>query len=137
MGACSSSSTLTPGAPILEVPSGVPPFFAEILMELLKYKSELGGQRNFEGTPEIRRKIKREDFSKSYTDYEYIYLTVLGFACLHGHSEEMVRKNNGKTFDQNPAVQMLERECGMTMHGDRAGANHILRIAAGIFSDHA
>lgn len=32
----------------------------------------------------------------------------------------------------NPGVQMLERICGMTMHGDREGANFLLRSAPGV-----
>jgi len=107
----------------------VPPFFSEMLVELNKLQSQLGGTKNFSCAPKIMQKIKREDFSAAYTDYEYIYLTILGFANLHTNAEEIVRKNNGKVFTQNPGVQLLERSCGMTMHGDREGANNLLRSA--------
>merc|ERR1712176_260178 len=36
----------------------------------------------------------------------------------------------GQVFSKNPGVQMLERVCGMTMHGDRDGANALLRSAS-------
>lgn len=111
-----------------EVP-GTPPFFAEILEELSKRRAELGGLRHFPDRPRLDRKIKAEEFRTSYSDYEYIYLTVLGFAQLHVLLEEIVRRNNGRVFTQNPGVQLLERSCGMTMHGDREGANALLRAA--------
>jgi len=38
-------------------------------------------------------------------------------------------KNNGETFQRNPGVRLLEKLCGMTMHGDREGANALLRSA--------
>mmetsp|Transcript_97730 Transcript_97730/g.170662 ORF Transcript_97730/g.170662 Transcript_97730/m.170662 type:complete len:410 (-) Transcript_97730:23-1252(-) len=108
----------------------VPVFFADILTELAQYERELGGVRNFRGyRPRIEKKVTAEDFRKAYTDYEYIYLTILGFAQLHMHCEEIVKKNNGRKFTDNPGVQLLEQRCGMTMHGDRAGANHLLRSA--------
>lgn len=109
--------------------ASVPPFFAEILRELCKVQADFGGTRNFPGAPQIDHKVQRKEFQSSYTDFEYIYLTVLGLARLHVHCEEIVNKNNGKDFKQNPGVQMLERVCGMTMHGDREGANHLLRSA--------
>lgn len=107
----------------------VPPFFSEMLAELAKCQAQLGGTKNFDGAPRIQHKVQRKDFCSSYTDYEYIYLTILGFARLHVNCEEIVRKNNGKVFTQNPGVQMLEHVCGMTMHGDRDGANNLLRSA--------
>lgn len=85
----------------------VPAFFSEMLVEVAKFQAQLGGTKNFPGAPTITHKVKREDFSSAYTDYEYIYLTILGFAHLHTNCEEIVRKNNGKVFTQNPGVQML------------------------------
>ena len=32
-------------------------------------------------------------------------------------------------FNRNPGTQMLERVCGMTMHGDRPAANSIILSA--------
>jgi len=107
----------------------LPPFFAEIILELSKYKTDLGGLRNFTDHPRVDHKVKAEEFRRAYTDYEYIYLTVLGFAQLHIHAEEIVQLNNGETFTRNPGVQMLERVCGMTMHGNRDGSNVLLRTA--------
>jgi hypothetical protein len=138
-----------PGADVL--PEDIPPMFVEILRELIKERKVLGGVRNFNsGRPQIERKIKRNEFQEAYTDYEYIYLTVLGFAQLHMHCEEIISKNNGRAFNQNPGVQLLESftgaialccdlggtygrclyQPGMTMHGDRDGANGLLRTAA-------
>jgi len=48
---------------------------------------------------------------------------------LHTRKEEIVGKCNGKVYTQNPGTQMLEVVCGMTMHGDRAGAIALLRGA--------
>merc|ERR1719203_1133006 len=45
------------------------------------------------------------------------------------HREEIVQLNNGRKFNQNPGVRMLEHRTGMTMHADREGANHLLRSA--------
>lgn len=113
-----------------EVGLGLPVFFAEILTELVTYQSELGGIKNFRGCwPHIEKKVTAAEFRDSYTDFEYIFLTILGFAQLHMNCEEIVGKNNGKPFQQNVGVQLLEQRCGMTMHGDRAGANHLLRTA--------
>eukprot|EP00438_Fugacium_kawagutii_P009436 Skav202047 [mRNA] locus=scaffold1138:382123:397889:- [translate_table: standard] len=63
----------------------------------------------------------------------YIYMTVLGFAKLHSLVEdgEVTKLNNGENFTRNPGVQLLERACGMTMHGDREGSNALLRSAPG------
>jgi len=108
----------------------VPPFFAEVLDELSKHQHELGGLLNFSNCPHISHKIKQKDFANSYTDYEYIYLTVLGFAALHQHCEEIVRQNNAQNFRQNPGTRMLESLCGMTMHGNREGSNTLLRTAS-------
>mmetsp|Transcript_50305 Transcript_50305/g.79676 ORF Transcript_50305/g.79676 Transcript_50305/m.79676 type:complete len:529 (-) Transcript_50305:177-1763(-) len=113
-----------------DVGAGLPAFFAEILTELAKYERELGGVKNFRGCwPQIEKKVTASEFRDSYTDFEYIFLTILGFAQLHMNCEEIVGKNNGKPFQQNLGVQLLEQRCGMTMHGDRAGANHLLRTA--------
>lgn len=118
--------------PVVPTPADlaeVPPFFAEILVELTKLQGEFGGVTNFRGSPKILQKVRREDFSSSYTDYEYIYLTILGFGILHANCEEIVRKNNGEDHQRNPGVHMLEHLCGMTMHGNREGANNVLRTA--------
>lgn len=104
------------------------PLFREILTDLGKYRDIFGGVRNFAGgRPEIEKKVKARDFKSSYTDYEYIYLTVLGFAQLHLHAHEIAEKNNGQKFNLNPGVQLLEQTTGMTMHADRDGANNMLR----------
>jgi len=107
----------------------VPYAFQEILNELSSMELELGGVRNFTGLPRIERKVKAQDFRTGYTDFEYVYLTILGFARLHVHCEEIVSLNNGRKHTQNPGVQMLESKTGMTMHADREGAAHLLRSA--------
>lgn len=107
----------------------LPPFFAEILLELMNVQGQLGGLQNFSDYPTIDHKVKAKEFQNAYTDYEYIYLTVLGIGRLHMNAEEIVRKNNGENFTKNPGVQMLERISGMTMHGNRDGANALLRNA--------
>lgn len=107
----------------------LPPFFTEILLDLMQHQKALGGLRNWQDYPRIDQKVKAEDFRKAYTDFEYVYLTVLGFARLHMHGQEIVQKSNGKAHHLNPGVQLLEITCGMTMHGDRPGAQALLRSA--------
>jgi len=107
----------------------LPEAFEEILVALRPFCDELGGVSNFEGSPSIKQKVRAEDFRSSYSDYEYVYLTVLGLAKLSVYGEEIVRQNNGRKHTHNPAVQMLERKTGMTMHGDRQGANSVLESA--------
>jgi len=119
---CGASSTVLPPEY-----RELPVFFVEILVALLEYEALFGGLRNFSSYPRIDHKVKREEFSQSYTDFEYIYLTIAGFAQLHVHCEDIVRKNNGQPFTKNPGVQMLESVAGMTMHGERPGANALLR----------
>ena len=107
----------------------VPLFFSEIISELDQRKAQFGGMRNFPRKPIISRKVKADELRTRYTDFEYIYLTVLGFAWLHMNLEEVIRKNNGRPFKHNPGVQLLETHSGMTMHADRPGANALLRAA--------
>jgi len=106
----------------------LPPFFVDIFVELLTHKSTLGDSSRHH-LDFITHKITMEEFNSSFTNYEYIFLTVLGFAKLHLNLEEITTKNNSKEFRQNPGVQMLESVCGMTMHGERDGANALLRNA--------
>eukprot|EP00927_Polykrikos_kofoidii_P070707 TRINITY_DN67107_c0_g1_i1.p1 TRINITY_DN67107_c0_g1~~TRINITY_DN67107_c0_g1_i1.p1 ORF type:complete len:535 (-),score=75.07 TRINITY_DN67107_c0_g1_i1:320-1924(-) len=108
----------------------LPPFFSDIITELDRHKEELGGSTYFKACkPFVERKVKRRDLANSYSDYEYIYLTVLGFANMHRHRDELLRRNNGRNFARNPGVQMLERVSGFTMHAERQGANHVLMTA--------
>jgi len=77
-------------------------------------------------------KVTATEFQNKYSDFEYIYLTVIGFGKLHLYGHEIVEKNNGQSFMTNPGAQMLEHICGMTMHADRAGANFLLRSAPAV-----
>ncbi|CAK0857731.1 unnamed protein product, partial [Prorocentrum cordatum] len=100
----------------------------------LARERQLGGRKRFPkhaGPPRLEDKVKREEFLESYTDFEYIFLTVVGFARLHEQLEAIASQMNGQNFTKNPGVQMLERVCGMTMHGDRSGAQATLRQAPG------
>ncbi|CAE8609278.1 unnamed protein product [Polarella glacialis] len=107
----------------------IPVFFEEILSELEQYQKQLGGLHHFKTKPHIERKVKKEEFTSAYSDYEYVYLTVLALAHLHVHSTEIILKNNGEIFTRNPGVQLLERVTGLTMHANRDGADNILRTA--------
>lgn len=109
--------------------TGVPFFFAEILSEVESHQKALGGLKHFKGSPFIDHKVTRKELAESHTDYEYIYLTILGLAKLHLQCEEIVRKNNGQSFNRNPGVQLLERVTGLTMHAERDGSNHLLRTS--------
>lgn len=106
----------------------LPPFFTDILVELLRYKGQLGGVRNFEHLPRIERKVTKDQL-KGFTNFEYVYLTVIGLANLHLRMEEIVSKCNGKAHVHNPGVQLVEFTSGMTMHGDREGAVAMLKSA--------
>jgi len=111
----------------------VPPAFEEMLAELRRLSGPLGGLRAFQhGLPRIEGKVKACDFRRYYTDFEYTYLTVLGFARLQLVREEVIRLNNGGFFLENPGVLFLEDLTGMTMHAEREGANHLLRTAPGL-----
>ncbi|CAK9008806.1 Hypothetical protein SCF082_LOCUS10025 [Durusdinium trenchii] len=108
------------------------PLFCEVLVMLWKHQRSLGGLKHFaQSRPSLRHKVKKEDFCSNYSDFEYVYMTVLGFAKLHALVEEITKLNNGENFTRNPGVQLLERACGMTMHGDREGSNALLRSAPG------
>lgn len=107
----------------------LPPFFSEILEELDNHQTELGGLKHFRRRPYIQGKAKRKELAATHSDYEYIYLTVLGLAVLHLRGEEIIRKNNGQAFNHNPGVQLLERASGLTMHAERDGSENLLRTA--------
>ncbi|CAE7299050.1 unnamed protein product [Symbiodinium natans] len=108
---------------------GLSPLFMEILAALWMHKGSLGGFKHFPERPCLGQKVTREDFCSGYSDFEYVYMTILGLAKLHSLVEEITLQNNGQVFTRNPGVQLLERACGMTMHGDREGANALLRSA--------
>jgi len=104
----------------------LPPFFLEILEDLEHHQRILGGAKHFRQRPHIERKITRQELASSHSDYEYVYLTVLGLARLHVRAEEIIRRNNGMPFNRNPGVQLLEQVTGFTMHAEREGSNHVL-----------
>lgn len=138
----SCSPPPSPASGLVSIASGistdsddVPLVFQEILAELSHAEQRLGGVRNFKGRPRIERKVKACDFRRVYTDFEYVYLTVLGFAALSVHVEDIVALNNGRKFTENPGVRLLEQRTGMTMHADREGANHLLRSAPNLLME--
>lgn len=57
----------------------------------------------------------------SYTDFEYIYLQILGFKAIQENIDLLKDLNNSKSFRENPGTQLLESIAGMTMHGERDG----------------
>jgi len=96
--------------------------FQAILDESTAMAAELGGAPNFpDGKVHLVGKVKRKEF-KVYTAFEHLQLTVLGFARLSEISGEVLSLNNAATFFNNPGTQLLEKECGLTMHADRSGA---------------
>ena len=52
--------------------------FQEILRALELYRERLGGCVNYQHKPVLKGKLTRRQLSNIYTDYEYIYLTILG-----------------------------------------------------------
>lgn len=103
--------------------------FDDVLRALRPFWSRMGKTPNYgRGDPSISGKMKGGELAKT-SDYEYVYLTVLGFSALQLHGKEIVALNNGKHYKSNPGTQLMERCCGFTMHGDRAGANAVVRSA--------
>lgn len=109
-------------------PGGVPSF-GEVLEALRPFHRRLGGTPFFgRRDPHIPKKLSSSELTKN-SNYEYVFLTVLGFQFLHMHKEEIISLNNGQHFKTNPGTKRLEEVCGFTMHADRPGANGILRSA--------
>jgi len=102
--------------------------FREILEESVAVAAELGGAPNFpNGEVTLIGKVTRREFHGTYTAFEHLQLTVLGFARLRDMSDEVLRLNNGKKFFHNPGTLLLERECGLTMHADHPGATEAVK----------
>jgi len=109
-------------------PGGLPSF-EEVLEALRPYHRRLGGTPFFgRRDPHIPKKLSSTELAKN-SNYEYVFLTVLGFQLLQSHNEEIISLNNGQHFKTNPGTRRLEEVCGFTMHADRPGANGILRSA--------
>mmetsp|Transcript_93241 Transcript_93241/g.259747 ORF Transcript_93241/g.259747 Transcript_93241/m.259747 type:complete len:521 (-) Transcript_93241:139-1701(-) len=105
------------------------PSFEEVLAALRPLHSRLGGTPYFgRRDPVIPKKLKSSELERN-SDYEYVFMTVLGFQALHEYGAEIIRLNNGAHWRQNPGTVKLEELCGFTMHGDRPGANGVLRTA--------
>jgi len=103
--------------------------FDEVLAALRPLHKELGGTPHFgRFDPYVPKKLKKADLDKS-SDYEYVFLTIVGLKMLFCHSHEITRLNNGLFYKANPGVKRLEELCGFTMHADRAGVSSIIRDA--------
>eukprot|EP00418_Pyrodinium_bahamense_P068897 CAMPEP_0179077812 /NCGR_PEP_ID=MMETSP0796-20121207/34806_1 /TAXON_ID=73915 /ORGANISM="Pyrodinium bahamense, Strain pbaha01" /LENGTH=344 /DNA_ID=CAMNT_0020775101 /DNA_START=55 /DNA_END=1089 /DNA_ORIENTATION=- len=109
---------------------GSPPSpFDDVLAALRPLHRRLGGTPNFgHRNPEVRKKNTKSEL-ESNSDYEYAYMTVLGFRALQEHRDEIIRLNNGEYWKDNPGTMKLEELCGFTMHADRPGINGVLRSA--------
>eukprot|EP01098_Paradermamoeba_levis_P007368 TRINITY_DN3037_c0_g1_i1.p1 TRINITY_DN3037_c0_g1~~TRINITY_DN3037_c0_g1_i1.p1 ORF type:complete len:378 (-),score=104.75 TRINITY_DN3037_c0_g1_i1:151-1284(-) len=119
----------------------------EMISQLESFKSVLGGETKIFSFAEdkakhkqgkgsstsrhlsIEKKVTRREFLENYTDFEYIFLQILGFKEIQKNKEQIMQLNNNLFFSRNPGVQFLERVAGMTMHGDRPGANSIIKSA--------
>mmetsp|Transcript_43366 Transcript_43366/g.120001 ORF Transcript_43366/g.120001 Transcript_43366/m.120001 type:complete len:382 (-) Transcript_43366:139-1284(-) len=117
---------IEPERPPLSLPPHLPSFHT-VFEALQSLRDELGGAAVIE-VPVLGPKLKKIELVQQ-TDYEYAYLQVLGFQALQIYCEEIVALNNGAFYHKNPGIVRLERRCGFTMHGNRAGANAALRVA--------
>jgi len=109
--------------------SGNLPSFQEVLEAVRPFHRRLGGTPFFgRRDPHIPKNLTSSELAKN-SNYEYVFLTVLGFQFLQIHKEEIISLNNGQHFKTNPGTRRLEEVCGFTMHANRPGANGILRSA--------
>lgn len=105
------------------------PSFEDVTAALRKFHKQLGGTPHFKSKdPAIKGKLTRAKLAET-SDYEYIFLQILAFAAISHHVDEIVRINNGAFWRRNPATMRVEQLAGITMHGDRPGANGIVRAA--------
>jgi len=80
----------------------------------------------------IQKKITKSEYETHYTDYEYIYLQILGFQATERKKEDITAKNNKQFFSHNPGTKLLERVAGITMHGEREGSDLVVKQAYSI-----
>eukprot|EP00443_Scrippsiella_acuminata_P131132 CAMPEP_0115644692 /NCGR_PEP_ID=MMETSP0272-20121206/38018_1 /TAXON_ID=71861 /ORGANISM="Scrippsiella trochoidea, Strain CCMP3099" /LENGTH=593 /DNA_ID=CAMNT_0003082141 /DNA_START=35 /DNA_END=1818 /DNA_ORIENTATION=+ len=105
------------------------PAFAAVLEASRQFRTQLGGAPCFpNGGVFLAGKKTRNDL-QSHTAFEHMQLTVLGLARLEQILPEVRRLNNGKFYMHNPGTQLLEQECGFTMHADREGTAAVLQNA--------
>merc|ERR1712039_406689 len=110
----------------------VPADFAEIISTLESFRMDIpGGVAYPTGMNHLSGKQTRNQLAEC-TDYEHICLSILGLAKLQQILPELVQLNNGKFYMENPGTQLMERECGFTMHADRAGTASTMRDAPGL-----
>jgi len=107
--------------------------FAEILCAAEHFKMDIdGGSTYSPKTSSILEKKTRSQLA-ACTGYEHICLSILGIARLQQIQPEIEKLNNGRMYMQNPGTQLMEQECGFTMHADRIGTSVTIREAPGIF----
>jgi len=126
--------------PSAEQPSGgklfectCPPAFAEVLKASCQFQAELGSAPNFPGgRVSLAGKLTRRQLH-GHTAFEHVQLSVQGFAKLEEIRSEVCRLNNGRHCMDNPGTQLLEQECGFTMHADYPGTATVLHNAPALF----
>lgn len=101
--------------------------FDDILAALRLLRVQFGAAADQED-PVIQGKMTK-DALLQITDYDYIFMQILGFQALQEHGEEIQTMNNHKSYMENPATLEVQNKCGFTMHGDRPGANGIVAAA--------
>lgn len=105
------------------------PSFDDVTTALRRYHKQLGGSPHYKGKdPFIKGKFTRAKWAE-HSDYEYVFLQILAFAAISSNVDEIVRINNGAFWRRNPATMRVEQLAGITMHGDRPGANGIVKAA--------
>lgn len=106
------------------------PSFEDVVAALRKFHKQLGGAPHYSKgqDPTIKGKLTRAKLA-GFSNYEYVFLQVLGFQAISQHIDEIVRINNGLFWRRNPATMRVEQLSGITMHGDRPGANGIVQAA--------
>eukprot|EP00928_Gymnodinium_smaydae_P002456 TRINITY_DN10875_c0_g1_i1.p1 TRINITY_DN10875_c0_g1~~TRINITY_DN10875_c0_g1_i1.p1 ORF type:complete len:465 (-),score=48.28 TRINITY_DN10875_c0_g1_i1:12-1358(-) len=106
--------------------------YKDMLTELGRRKNILGGVRTYKGREPIRivSKELRKKLNGQLTQYEYVYLQILGFACAQANAGEIAGLNNGQDIRHNYGSQLLDARCGLVWHGHHLQSDHLLTAAA-------
>eukprot|EP00928_Gymnodinium_smaydae_P002458 TRINITY_DN10875_c0_g1_i3.p1 TRINITY_DN10875_c0_g1~~TRINITY_DN10875_c0_g1_i3.p1 ORF type:complete len:456 (-),score=45.42 TRINITY_DN10875_c0_g1_i3:146-1468(-) len=106
--------------------------YEDMLTELRRRKAILGGVRAYKGKEPIRISSKetRKKRNGQLTQYEYVYLQILGFACAQVNAGEIAGLNNGQDIRHNYGSQLLNVRCGLIWHGHHLQSDHLLTAAA-------
>eukprot|EP00928_Gymnodinium_smaydae_P002459 TRINITY_DN10875_c0_g1_i4.p1 TRINITY_DN10875_c0_g1~~TRINITY_DN10875_c0_g1_i4.p1 ORF type:complete len:459 (-),score=25.67 TRINITY_DN10875_c0_g1_i4:12-1337(-) len=106
--------------------------YEDMLTELDHRKDLLGGVQSYKWREPIRidSKEARKKHKAVLTQYEYVYLQILGFACAQANAGEIAGLNNGQDYRNNYGSQLLDIRCGLIWHAHHMQSDHLLTAAA-------